>query len=76
MMIRNENNIGRALDTIAADTGQYYVLAYQPANANFDGKYRPIEVRVKRPGVNVRARRGYLALEPTKMLLPQPITSK
>lgn len=74
MMIRNENNIGRALDTIAADTSRYYVLAYQPANANFDGKFRPIEVRVKRSGVRVRARRGYLALEPSKMLVPQPIS--
>lgn len=73
MMIRNENNIGRALDTIAADTNTYYVLGYQPSNTNFDGKYRKIEIRVKRPGVKVRARQGYLALEPSKMLIPQPI---
>lgn len=73
LMIRNENNIGRALDRIARDSGQYYVLGYQPADANFDGKFRPIEVRVKRAGVRVRARRGYLALEPSKMLIPQPI---
>jgi VWFA-related protein len=76
MMIRNENNIGRALDTIARDSGQYYVLGYQPADANFDGKFRPIEVRVKRSDVRVRARRGYLALEPSKMLIPRPITSE
>ena len=75
LMIRNENNIGRALDRIADDSGRYYVIGYQPANANFDGKYRPIDVRVKRPGVRVRARRGYLALEPSKMLTPQPVKS-
>jgi VWFA-related protein len=73
LMIRNENNIGRALDRVADDAGQYYVLAYQPANTNFDGKYRPIEVRVKRDGVRVRARRGYLALPPARMTIPQPI---
>jgi VWFA-related protein len=73
MMIRNENNIGRALDTIAADTGTYYVLGYQPANSSFDGQYRKIEIRVKRPDLRVRARQGYLALEPSKMLIPQPI---
>lgn len=73
MMIRNENNIGRALDAVAADTSTYYVLGYQPSNANFDGKYRTIEIRVKRPDLNVRARQGYLALEPAKMLIPQPI---
>ncbi len=75
LMIRNENNIGRALDTIARDSGRYYVLGYSPTNPNFDGKYRPIEVRVKRPDVRVRARRGYLAIEPAKMLLPKAITS-
>ena len=74
LMIRNENNLGRALDTIAGDANRYYVLAYQPANAAFDGTYRPIEVRVKRPGVRVRARRGYLAIEPSRMLVPRAIT--
>ena len=75
LMIRNENNIGRALDRIADDAGRYYVLAYQPSNPNFDGKYRPIQVRVKRNGVRTRARRGYLALPPSRMLLPQAIKS-
>ncbi|HXG54587.1 MAG TPA: VWA domain-containing protein, partial [Vicinamibacterales bacterium] len=58
MMIRNENNIGRALTRIADDAGRYYVLAYRPANTTFDGKFRAIQVRVKRDGLRVRARRG------------------
>jgi VWFA-related protein len=69
----NENNIGRAFDTIADDTNTYYVLGYQPSNPKYDGKYRKIEVRVKRQDVSVRARRGYLALQPSKMLIPQPV---
>jgi VWFA-related protein len=72
LMIRNENNIGRALDRIADDAGHYYVLAYQPANQEFDGKYRPIQVRVTRDGLRVRARKGYLALPPADVLPPQP----
>jgi VWFA-related protein len=75
LMIRNENNLGRALDRISDDAGRYYVLAYQPANTTFDGKYRPIEVKVKRADLRVRARRGYLALEPAKMLKPRRITT-
>jgi VWFA-related protein len=67
LVIFNENNIGRALDTIAADNDAYYVLGYQPANAKYDGKYRRIEVRVKRPDVRVRARKGYLAIDPARM---------
>ena len=73
MMIRNQNNFNEALDTIAADANQYYVIGYQPTNTAYDGKYRSIEVRVKRPDVRVRARRGYLALEPAQMLAPRPL---
>ncbi|HXG72089.1 MAG TPA: VWA domain-containing protein, partial [Gemmatimonadaceae bacterium] len=73
MMIRNENNIGRALTRIADDAGRYYVLAYRPANTTFDGKFRAIQVRVKRDGLRVRARRGYLALDPARMTVPQPV---
>jgi len=72
-MIRNENNIGRALDTIADDAGVYYVLGYQPAKTNFDGKYRKIEIKVTRPDLRVRARQGYLAIDPAKMTVPQRI---
>lgn len=74
LMIRNESNLARALDRIADDSGRYYVLAYQPASGAFDGTFRSIEVRVKRPELRVRARRGYLALEPAKMLVPRPVT--
>lgn len=73
LVLFNINNIGRALDEVAADTNVYYVLGYQPANQKYDGKYREIEVRVKRPDVKVRARKGYLALEPSKMLVPQRV---
>jgi VWFA-related protein len=73
MMIRNENNIGRALTQIADDAGRYYVLAYRPANANFDGKFRAIQVKVKGEGLRVRARRGYLALDPARMTIPKPL---
>jgi tetratricopeptide (TPR) repeat protein len=51
------------------------VLAYSPANATLDGKYRSISVKVKRPDLRVRARRGYLALESAKLLRPLPVRS-
>ncbi|HVD92605.1 MAG TPA: hypothetical protein VNC21_10000, partial [Vicinamibacterales bacterium] len=74
--IRNENNFGRALDEIQHDAGTYYVLSYRAENEVFDGKYRTISVKVARPGVKVRARRGYLAIEPAKMLSPVPARPK
>jgi VWFA-related protein len=70
MAIRNENNFGRALDDIQKDAGTYYVVSYTASNTTFDGKYREIDVSVKRPGVKVRARKGYLALEPAALLRP------
>lgn len=81
--IRNQNDVGRALDLIARDADSYYVIGYRPANAAFDGKYRRIDVTVRTPGLKVRARRGYLALEPARMLavaaapppVPEPAAS-
>jgi VWFA-related protein len=70
LAIRNENNFGRALDEIQRDAATYYVIAYAPARETFDGKYRAISVKVLRPDVKVRARRGYLALEPAALLRP------
>jgi VWFA-related protein len=76
MAIRNENNVGRALDLIQQDAGTYYVVGYTPANQTFDGKFRKIDLSVKRPDVKVRARRGYLALEPAKLLKPVAVSSE
>ena len=73
--IRNENNFGRALDEIQQDAATYYVVGYTPANHTFDGKFRKIDVSVKRADVKVRARRGYLALEPALLLKPTPIAT-
>ncbi len=39
LVIFHENNFGRALDAIAADTGVYYLLGVRPLNRKFDGKY-------------------------------------
>jgi len=75
MAIRHENNIGRALDEIQQDAGTYYVIGYTPANQTFDGKFRKIDVTVKEAGLRVRARRGYLALEPAKLIKPVAIAS-
>ena len=44
---------------IVQDNSSYYVLAYYPPNPKRDGKFHNIQVRVNRPGLTVRARRGY-----------------
>jgi VWFA-related protein len=72
--IRNENNFGRALDDIQRDAGTYYVVGYTPAKETFDGKYREISVKVSRPDVKIRARRGYLAIDPARLSAPKATT--
>lgn len=70
LLFFHENNFGRALDAIAADAGVYYLLGVRTLNRRFDGRYREIDVRVKVPGVKVRARRGYLAVDPSTLRSP------
>lgn len=57
----NQNDLASAFRRIVDDNSAYYVLGYHPANDRRDGRFRRIDVRVKRPGLTVRARRGYVA---------------
>jgi len=57
------NNIREALTRVVDDLSSYYLLGYY-SSGRLDGKFHSITVRVKRPGVSVRARRGYQALRP------------
>ena len=47
---------------ITRDSSAYYLIGYNSSQAPTDGKFHEIKVRVKRPGVQVRARKGYWAL--------------
>ncbi|HET7293604.1 MAG TPA: VWA domain-containing protein [Vicinamibacteria bacterium] len=49
------------LQGVADEARSYYLLGYTPKNPARDGRFRKIEVRVGRPDVKVRARRGYRA---------------
>ena len=55
----NTNNIDGALRRIVDDLSSYYLMGYYTTNTKLDGRFRSITVRVKRPGVTVRARKGY-----------------
>ena len=57
----NSNDFSRAWERIVADNSSYYVLGYYPKNEKRDGRFRRIEVKVRREGVEVRTRKGYTA---------------
>jgi VWFA-related protein len=59
--VMNSNDIESGLKRMADDLTSYYLLGYYSTNTKLDGKFRAIKVRVKQPGVEVRARRGYRA---------------
>jgi VWFA-related protein len=57
----NQNDLDATFDRIVRENSTYYVLGYTSANDRRDGRFRKLLVRVKRPGLTVRARSGYVA---------------
>lgn len=49
------------IDRAVRDASSHYVLTYEPERPAKGNEYRSIEVKVRRPGVTVLARRGYRA---------------
>jgi hypothetical protein len=73
--IVNRNDLGVAMRQIVRDSSAYYLIGYNSSEAPTDGKFHEIKVRVRRPGVQVRARRGYWAITPSdaaRVLAPKP----
>ena len=73
--ILNQNDFEGELARLARENSTYYVLGYVSADGRRDNRFRPLQVRVKRPGLQVRARSGYVALkdqprEPARRMLP------
>lgn len=50
-----------AFKRIVEELGSQYTLAYQPKEAKKDGKFHTIEVRISKPGLTIRTRKGYQA---------------
>ncbi len=55
------NDLSGTLRQALDDASVVYVLGYQPTHNEWNGEFRPIEVKVKREGLRVRCRRGYFA---------------
>jgi VWFA-related protein len=58
--IVNRNTLLEGLNQIIRDSSYYYLIGYS-SKAPTDGKFHDIKVRIKRRGVETRARRGYWA---------------
>jgi VWFA-related protein len=77
--IVNRNTLEQGLADMVRDSSYYYLLGYTSSKSGNDGKFHPISVKVKRGGVDVRARKGYWALTPAdveKINNPTPDVAK
>jgi VWFA-related protein len=57
----DSNDFGEAFARVQRDMSAYYLLGYSSTNTTKDGRFRRIQVRVKRDGMRVEARAGYYA---------------
>lgn len=51
----------QAFKDIVEELGAQYTLGYQPSNTKNDGKWRTIEMKISRPNLTIRTRKGYQA---------------
>ena len=61
LAVVNTNDLKAGLLRVSDQLKAYYLLGYYSSNRKFDGKARRISVKVKQPGIDVKARRGYTA---------------
>ena len=55
----SSRNITPVFDRIVRTTSTYYLLGYYPPEHPRDGAFHKIEVKVRRPGLQISARKGY-----------------
>jgi VWFA-related protein len=70
-LVSDTNEIAKSLRPAEEDLASYYLLEYAPSNELWDGRFRRIEVKVRRKDVHVQARQGYFAVRtpmPTPLL--------
>lgn len=60
-------DLSAGLSRAATDSNAYYLLTYRSMRPD-DGKFHPVQVQVKRPGLRLRARNGYWAPSPDDAL--------
>jgi VWFA-related protein len=69
LAVVNTNDLTGGARRIVNDLSTYYLLGYQSTNTKLDGRWRNITVRVRTPGVQMRARKGYRALTEAEVAL-------
>jgi VWFA-related protein len=61
LFVADSNDVGKRLHEMGEDMRFYYVLSYTARNQEHDGRFRKLAVKLRRKGLEVRTRHGYLA---------------
>jgi hypothetical protein len=67
----NANALGESIQRSVDDSRVTYLLGFYPEETSWDGKNHRLEVRVNRPGVQVRFRHSYFAGDPRVESAPE-----
>jgi VWFA-related protein len=62
----NTNELARGMRAAISDAHGYYLVGYAPPGGHKEGRFYPIEVKVKREGLQLRYRKGYEWLSDAK----------
>lgn len=67
------NDLADAMRRAVDDSRVTYTLGFYPAGVKWDGSFHNIKVRVKKPGADVRTRKGYFALPDSAQATPESV---
>lgn len=59
--LTNSNNVSGAFERLVRENSSYYTIGFGSERDRLDGRFVGVQVRVKKPGLQVRARNGYVA---------------
>jgi len=59
LFLSDTNDLSGAMARVLEDQQGYYLLGYTPGEETFNRKFHSIQVRLKRPGLDVRSRNGF-----------------
>ena len=61
------SQLSPGLQQVLSDSGGYYELTLAPPVTVSDGRFHPVSVRIGKPGLAIRARKGYWASVPDRL---------
>ncbi len=70
-VVRDTNDLNIGIQEALYDQQSYYLLGFDPDDETFDRKFHKLNVKVKRPGLTVRARAGFFGVAEEELKKPE-----